>query len=175
MTATGNNQEISNMHSPSLSLSSEGRHEQLYPAVDTLQPLHVFHTSRHQLLLQLTTNSADPSAELPPQLLTWLKEPASIRALEKRFIIRQDLFVRNQPVIRSLSPVQLAFLTVLVIAKLTDEYSEAHDLNSLNSAIRLTDHLLKFPIDLLIQLPQLQAILNRQLSLIKQIYDEPTF
>lgn len=177
MTAKDKVLEKPDSHMPSFSLSGQGRHEQLYPTVDTQLPLHTFHTSRQPFLTLRMTKacSASPPVELPPELLRWLNEPANIRALEKRFIIREDLFVRHQPLIQSLSPLQLALLTVLVITELTNEYCELRDLNSLNSAIRLTDHLLQLPPELLTQLPQLQAVITKQFSIIEQIYHEPTF
>jgi hypothetical protein len=155
-----------------------GRHEQQYPQVNTTETIACFRASRNALLTRFVEHDdgAPLMVTLPEPLTNWLAATPHIRALEKRFIIRQDLYVRSQPLIAQLTAPQLLWVAILLLEHLTAEYQQQQDLNSLNSALRLTDHLLQTsPIELLIQMPKLAVLVRTQLEILEHLLHEPIF
>ena len=110
--------------------------------------------------------------QLDSQQIQWLESKHAIRKLEKRFVLRGDLAVRGEPLMDNLTAKQVLIVGAFLLNALSDEYREKQDLNSLNSAVRLTDYLLSFPLEHFKNMSPLKSVLCELLISLEALSNE---
>lgn len=143
---------------------SKNKHESDIPVFSVDAVVSQYYCDRTALIQQLSTRSdAEPTITLPE--LTeriW-------RKMEKRFILHGKVRLEKESTLQGFSDLQWLELTVMLAHYLLDEFEDKSDWNSLNSAVRLSEFLLKQLNDDTPALAGLTALLSRELQLIQRI------
>ncbi|GHG69374.1 hypothetical protein GCM10010919_19270 [Alishewanella longhuensis] len=138
-----------------LSQGSLGKHEHQIPKVDVDVTLHNFFHQRQQCIDTLKTISPAKSALQIPgpvrELLAQLdSNPIILRKIEKRFVISGDIAAKTLPQLHQLDNLTQLWVKMQLALALLAEFEQRADLNSLNSALRVTDticqHAVKQPL-----------------------------
>lgn len=158
-----------------MTLQTLNRHEQDIPKVTNEDSLFAYRTHIETILTNISADFQPIGkvieATLSPQQVTWLMGKHSIRKLEKRFILRGDLAVKNEPLMSDLTELQTVVVGTYLLEALNNEYSENNDLNSLNTAVRLTDYILSFSHDNIIEVTPLRKTLSNLLVNLEALAD----
>lgn len=124
---------------------SGNKHEHQIPQVDPETTWQGFITGRQMSLSGLHADSTPELAvsEEEHEQSTMLQNirPFSniLRKIEKRFAIAGDIAAKTLPELHDLAPEQQLNAMTLAAIALQQEYEQRRDLNSLNSAIKMTD------------------------------------
>lgn len=126
------------------SLGSLGKHEHQIPQVDATTTLCNFFSQRQHCLDMLkTAGPAENALQLPEPVRTLMTQlntkPGILRKIEKRFVINSDIAAKALPQLHRLDNMQQLWVKVQVAQALLTEFNQRTDINSLNSAVRLTD------------------------------------
>lgn len=143
---------------------SKNKHESDIPVFTVHSIITQYYCDRTALIRQLSARAdAEPSIALPELTQRiW-------RKMEKRFILHGQVRLEKEPTLHALSDLQWLELTVMLAHYLLDEFEGKSDWNSLNSAVRLSEFLLKQINDDMPTLNGLAALLSRELQLIQRI------
>lgn len=151
-----------------MTLQTLNRHEQDIPAVSHRNSLEVYRDQIHSVLNKLVAPSQSVKDELSntlsDQQKAWVLGEHSIRKLEKRFVLRGNLAVKNEPLMSNLTDCQIIAVGTYLLAAMNEEFKEKRDLNSLNTAVRLTDYLLSFPVEQIKSHTPMKVVLNNLLN-----------
>ena len=126
------------------SLSSLGKHEHQIPQVEVSSTLHNYFQQRQRCIdIVKLSVSNENTLQLPEPVVMLLAQlsskPDILRKIEKRFVIANDIAAKTLPQLHQLNNQQQLWVKVQVAQALLEEFNQRADVNSLNSAVRLTD------------------------------------
>ncbi len=148
----------------SMVTGSKNKHESDIPVFTVHSVISQYHCDRTALIQQLSARGDSEPLIILPEL-----SRSIWRRMEKRFILHGKVRLEKEATLHGLSDFQWLELTVMLAHYLLNEFEEKSDWNSLNSAVRLSEFLLKQLNDDTPALAGLTALLSRELQLIQRI------
>ncbi|NDV89872.1 hypothetical protein GTH32_01510 [Alteromonas sp. 345S023] len=159
-----------------MKLQTSNRHEQDIPSVSNEHSLVVYRAKIERVMHKIgdANNSTREALEqhLNARQIQWVLGARAIRRLEKRFVLRSDLAVKEEPLMGNLAADQSITVGTFLLDALNREYTKNRDLNSLNTAVRLTDYLLSFPIEHITNITPLKTVLGDLLNILEALSNE---
>jgi len=156
---------------------SGNKHEHQIPQVDPETTWQGFITGRQMSLSALHADIAPELAASEEEQSTMLQNirPFSsiLRKIEKRFAIAGDIAAKTLPELHNLAPEQQLNAMTLAAIALQQEYEQQRDLNSLNSAIKMTDkicYLLPSVSPTAILAQRIHRLIKQQLQLLSTLH-----
>jgi len=148
----------------SMVTGSKNKHESDVPIFTIHSVITQYYSDRTNLIQQL-------SVQVPLERTTSVPELTHRiwRKMEKRFILQGKVRLEKEPALQGLTDAQWLELTVMLARYLLNEFEEKSDWNSLNSAVRLSEFLLKQLSNGMPPPIGLAALLSRELQIIQQI------
>jgi hypothetical protein len=148
----------------SMVTGSKNKHESDIPVFAVHSVITQYYSDRMTLIQQLSVRADSKPTIVLPELTQSIW-----RRMEKRFILHGKVRLEKESTLHGLSDLQWLEITIMLAHYLLDEFEEKSDWNSLNSAVRLSEYLLKQLNDTTPALHGLAALLDRELQLIQQI------
>lgn len=159
-----------------MSLQTLNRHEQDIPSVSHGDSLVAYRERVNSVKGKIGASFESIEEALANTLRTeqkeWLLGEHSVRKLEKRFVLRGNLAVKGEPLMSTLTNCQILAIGTYLLEAMNEEFKEARDLNSLNTAVRLTDYLLSFPIENIKRSAPLKTALENLLNNLETLNNE---
>lgn len=157
-------------------LQTLNRHEQDIPSVSHEDSLVVYrdriHSVKSKIVAPYESIEDALSNTLSREQKKWVLGEYSVRKLEKRFVLRGNLAVKDEPLMHNLTDCQILAVGTFLLEAMNKEFKEVKDLNSLNSAVRLTDYLLSFPLEHIKHSAPLKTALENLLNNLETLNNE---
>jgi len=159
-----------------MTLQTSNRHEQDIPSVSNEHSLVAYQAKIKGVMQKIEGDNCSIrnalEQHLSAQQIHWLLGEQATRRLEKRFVLRGDLAVKGEPLMGNLAADQTIVVGTFLLEVLNSEYEKNQDLNSLNSAVRLADYLLSYPIAHITNKAPLRKVLDDLLNILEALSDE---
>ena len=159
-----------------MTLQTLNRHEQDIPSVSHEDSLVAYRDRINSVKSKIVASFESIEDALANTLRTeqkeWVLGEHSVRKLEKRFVLRGNLAVKDEPLMSNLTNCQILAIGTYLLEAMNDEFKETRDLNSLNTAVRITDYLLSFPVEHIQRSAPLKNALDNLLNNLEILNDE---
>jgi len=152
-------------------LHSNKKHESLIPKFNTEKYCHLFFKERKNLSVEL--KSKEQQSDLQLTQLTESLSDHFYYKVEKRFIVYGDFKLQDEKLLNALTEQQHHYLPTLLLNFSLINFQKKCDYNSLNSAVRIIDHL-QNKLDKLDSNQQyyLNLLLKKEQGILLEIYNE---
>lgn len=159
-----------------MTLQTSNRHEQDIPSVSIEDSLVAYQAKIKSVMQKIEGDDYSIRAALElylsAQQMQWVLSEQAIRRLKKRFVLRSDLAVKGEPLMINLTADQAIVVGTFLLEVLNSECEKNQDLNSFNSAVRLTDYLLSFSIVHIRNKAPLKRVLGDLLNILEALSNE---
>jgi len=159
-----------------MTLQTLNRHEQDIPSVSHEDSLVAYrdrvNSVKRKIVASFESIGDALGNTLGKEQKKWVLGEHSVRKLEKRFVLRGNLAVKDEPLMNNLTNCQILAVGTYLLEAMNEEFKEVRDLNSLNTAVRLTDYLLSFPVEDIKRSAPLKTALDNLLNNLEILNNE---